>query len=126
LKEIELSFRKLLIDANLGQSQSLNVPFKATALPLEKMLSICRRFVQEKGTSLKDIDEKEELFLQLLEAAIKASKFLRMEDLKSEKDQLDEVPEDGDEKNQLMEIEKNSSSDESFVEDEGQDNEHIN
>ena len=49
-----------------------------------------------------------------------------MEDLKSEKDQLDEVPEDGDEKNQLMEIEKNSSSDESFVEDEGQDNEHIN
>ena len=85
-----------------------------------------QRLVQEKWESLKDIDEKEELFLQLLEVIIKASKFLRMEDLKSEEDQLDEIPEDGDENNQLMEIEKNPSSDESFVEDEGQDNEHIN
>ena len=61
------------------------------------MQKICSR----KGTNLKDRDEKEELFLQLLETAIKASKFLRMEDLKSEKDQLDEVPEDGDENNRL-------------------------
>ena len=46
-----------------------------------------------------------------------------MEDFKSE---LDEVPEGGDENNQLIELKKNPSNDESFVEDEGQDNEHIN
>ena len=36
LKEIELVFRRLLIDANLGESQSLNIPHKVTTLPLEK------------------------------------------------------------------------------------------
>ena len=66
-----------------------------------------QRFVQEIWENLKEKNEKEELFLQLLEAAIKTSNFLRMEDLTSEKDQLDEVPEDGDENNQLTEIEKN-------------------
>ena len=121
LKGIELVFRRLLIDANLGESQSLNILYKVTTLPLEKILKISKRLLETNGIKVSGIQHNE-LFLGLLEAAIKASRFLRLDKLKSEKEQLDDVSED-EEDNQNMEVEKESSNDGSLLESEEEDNE---
>jgi len=87
LKEIELMFRKLLIDSSLGSIQSMNVPYSSIDLPVTKITELCKRIIEKEDETLEEIKAKQ-LINEILETTGKVVKFLRMSRLQFEGVQL--------------------------------------
>ena len=92
------------MDGNLGVSLIQNVPYANINLPLEKIFILCREIIQSTDKSIKEIEKQ--FHEDLLRAALEAAKFVRMSDLKSEFDDLNEKLDDENENSTIMEIEQ--------------------
>jgi len=58
LKEIELMFRKLLIDSSLGSIQSVNDLYSSIDLPLTKITELRKRIIEKENETLEEIKAK--------------------------------------------------------------------
>jgi len=96
LKEIELIFRKLLVQGHLGNSQNKNqVPYSSIKLPVEKILKICQEKMESRPVyQLRNI-RKEEFWKDIVELTKMAYRAIRMSNLRDENSELiEDFPEE--------------------------------
>ena len=112
IKEIELIFRRLLIESNLGSFQVQSPPYKPSNLPIEKIYRICQQINQTSLTyNLRNIQENS-LCKELIDLTGKAIKLIRMGSLKSEKEQLQLINNESQVQNGFQEEKSSSEEDE--------------
>jgi len=109
-------FRQLIVEANLGASQQLRIPYQSTDLPLSKLVSIVKIYMQENNNDVEDLPQTP-LFQEMLEASISIDKLLRMKKLRSEVQELQDLEEDNARPEDRMEEEILSSSESSIQSD---------
>ena len=94
LKEVELVFRRLLVDANLGASQVRAPPYVSTALPVQRILNLVKTLnVPTHNYNFRTIRENP-LYAEILKLTRKALNFIALNQLKTEKNLLDELTDD--------------------------------
>ena len=112
-------FRRLIIEANLGASQQLTIPYRSTQLPLQKLWSLVYQYVEESENNADiDLDELPQtpLFQEMLEASIAIDSLLRMTKLRSLNQEIKEFRQEEEEnetKRDIMEEEGLPSSESS-------------
>lgn len=115
-------FRQLLVEANLGASQQLQIPYQSTDLPLSKLISIVKQYIDENNNDVEELPQTP-LYQEMLEASIAIDKLLRMKRLRSENQELQDLEEDNARLEDRMEEEMHSSSESSIhSDDDEQDN----
>ena len=90
IKEIELIFRKLLIQSHLGNSQITQVPYCSVKLPLEKITRICQENLQNVQVYNLRTIRNNPFWNVFLEQTASALKSLRFSHLKEENMNLEE------------------------------------
>ena len=102
-------FRRLLIEANLGASQQLQVPYQVSTLPLEKLVKVSKQYMEENKNNVDDLPQTP-LFQEMIETSIIIDKFLRMNRLRSENQEFQQLEDAFDEHQMELEDEKSYNS----------------
>ena len=123
LKEVELMFRKLLIDSSLGAVRPLNPPYKSNNLPLSKISDLCAKIVINDSSSIEEIRNKT-LFDNILEVTNEVVRFLRMARLQFENVQLKNIEEERKNEDNEMNEERSYFSFQDTTSDEGAEDEN--